>query len=47
MKITDSKPIHKFMKDVITRGQIIDKTGFNIDDYIINEFKKRFCILLY
>ena len=34
MKITDSKPIHKFMKDVIARGQIIDKSGFNIDDYI-------------
>lgn len=32
-KITDSKPIHKFMKDVITRGQVVDNSGFNIDDY--------------
>lgn len=33
MKITDSKPIHKFMKDVVARGQVIEDTGFNIDDY--------------
>lgn len=37
MKITDSKPIYKFMKDVIARGQIVDNTGFNIDDYFSME----------
>lgn len=36
-KITDSKPIYKFMKDVIERGQIVDESGFDIDDYFSME----------
>lgn len=35
-KITDSKLVYRFMKDVINRGQIIDP-DFNIDDYYTEE----------